>query len=417
MLKRSLYCPLLLGLTLTALTSEPARAADDDVIAALRAHRSTLSITADGLIGPGAAPLLTQARAAQFVLIGEDHGFSHVPAFAQALQRSLGADALPNLVVEVGPHSTRRAEAALRNGRAALTAMNREHPFALPFLSLQADADLAASFVRAKGTHLWGIDQEFVLSPALHIGTLQARARTDAQRAAVAAFADQTRSAYAAMVRQHDPSQMPLLSFAAADYEAMRQHFAGDAVATQLIGDLAHSAQIYRDQQRDPPASNQARATWMKRQFMQQWLAQNRPRAMFKLGAFHAGRGLSPIGVYDIGNLASELAESQQKHSLHVLVLAGGGQQNRWLPFIPDESAKAAAYDAHSELAVIAADALLDAMDGEQDQIFDCAALRHGAMPASAPAALRSLVYAYDFVVISPKGHAARLDSDVAPAP
>ena len=55
-----------------------------------------------------------------------------------------------------------------------------------------------------------------------------------------------------------------------------------------------------------------------------------------------------------------------------------------------DDTAKAAPYDARSELSVIAADALLDAMDGEQIQVFDCASLRNGAMPANAPPALRA---------------------------
>ena len=83
----------------------------------------------------------------------------------------------------------------------------------------------------------------------------------------------------------------------------------------------------------------------MKRNFMHYYQAalkhQPQPRALFRLGAFHAGRGLSPTKLFDIGNLASELANSQGSHSLHILVIAAGGQVNRWFPFIPSRGSEA----------------------------------------------------------------------------
>src|SRR6478735_6149052 len=59
----------------------------------LDANKQTLTISRDGLSGPGAATLLTPARAAQFILVGEDHGFAETPEFVEALRRSLGVDA------------------------------------------------------------------------------------------------------------------------------------------------------------------------------------------------------------------------------------------------------------------------------------------------------------------------------------
>ena len=179
-----------------------------------------------------------------------------------------------------------------------------------------------------------------------------------------------------------------------------------------MIGALAHSAQIYRDQNSNPYASNLARSQLMKRQFMAAYrAAPGQQRALFKLGAFHAGRGRSPTGVFDIGNLASELAEANGSHSVHILVLAGGGTVNRWLPFLPDDRARTQTYAAADELASIGAGPLLDASQRDAISIFDCASLRQAGLPKTISAALRELIFAYDWIVILPSARAAKNDA------
>lgn len=147
--------------------------ADDSALRAhLAARQQAIELKDGRLAGAGAAGLVQAAAEARFVLVGEDHGFADVPEFAGALMRSLDADAPGTLVVEVGPHSTRRIATALAADRSDFDALNARYPAAWPFLNQQEDVDLAARFVAQGPHHLVGIDQEFVLSPRLHLDAL-----------------------------------------------------------------------------------------------------------------------------------------------------------------------------------------------------------------------------------------------------
>ena len=74
-------------------------------------------------------------------------------------------------------------------------------------------------------------------------------------------------------------------------------------------------------------------------------------------------------------------------------------------PSLPDDSARSQAYAAADELASIGASPLLDAIS-----IFDCASLRQAGLPKTA-AALRELIFAYDWIVILPSARAAKNDA------
>lgn len=389
-----------------------AKAPDTELVAALQKQRSTLALRNGQLIGPAAEAMLDEARAAQFVLIGEDHGFAEVPEFAAALQRSLGSDAPTNLVVEIGPYSAARVEQALRQDRAELTELNQQYPSAVPFLSLREDGDLAARFVSAKDhtPRLWGIDQEFILSAEMHLATLSEASENDAQLKKVRSLTQRAVATRQRMVEQHDASALPLLEFTDADFAELRTLFK-HKVPSQLIEDLAASTAIYRSQNSTPYDSNLARSQLMKRTFLHYYRqAAGTPRALFKMGAFHASRGRSATNLFDIGNLASELAESNGSRSLHILVLCAGGTVNRWFSFVADEKARQTPYQATEELAMFELESLLAASAKDTWSVFDFSQLRRSPLPKSTPAPLRNLIYGYDRVVVIPKARAATLD-------
>lgn len=384
-----------------------ASAGDSALRTHLAAQQQAIELKDGRLAGAGAARLVQAAADARFVLIGEDHGFADVPEFAGALVRSLGADAPATLIVEVGPHSTRRIASALAAGRDRFDTLNQRYASAWPFLNQQEDVDLAARFVAHGPQHLVGIDQEFVLSPLLHLDALIEDA-SDTQRKALEAARTRAAEAGEAMVAQHDPSRMPLLALSADEWRALRDSYPRGTEGWQVLEDLAASTQIYQDQQTDPYASNHARALLMKREFMAWYRAAGpAPRAVIKLGAYHAGRGRSPVGVHDIGNLASELAESEGGRSLHVLVLVAGGTVNRWLSFVADESARQQAYDAAEAFEALGAGALLPLAQAHPLSVIDTESLRGRAWPEGTPEALRELAWHWDRVVLVREGRAA----------
>lgn len=393
----------------------------DVLSSALEAHRLALEFDGANLRGPGAERLLADARAAQFVLVGEDHGFAETPAFVQALYRDLvnTPDRYRALAIEVGPLSAARVEEALHRDRNALAQTQALFPFALPFLAWRENAALATSVVREDGgAELWGVDQEFLLSSRMHFMRLADLAPTPDARQMAQDYARRDREAYRTMVEKHDPQSTLLTHLTQADFDGLRKAFTGAKPGALAIVDaLEESARIYRSQESDSNVSNRARALLMKRNFMASYapLAQRdgKPRVLFQMGAYHLGRGLSPTRQFDLGNLVSELAASRAEHSYHVLVLAAGGEVNHWFPFLPDAAAKKAPYAAAEELETVGAKPLLGKVLPRKWTLFDLVALRDvpGIRKAGGPEFAR-LLDAYDAVVLMDTAHAAHFLGD-----
>ena len=182
--------------------------------------------------------------------------------------------------------------------------------------------------------------------------------------------------------------------------------------AADILNELAESAEIYRGQSGSGYDSNAQRAALMKRHFMRYYreAAQRdgrAPRALFRIGAFHAGRGLSPINQFDVGNLASELAICNGSESLHILVIVRGGHVNKWLPFLKDTVARNSSYEARGELAQVGAVPLLEHSVAGAWSVFDMTPLRHSEARKAGGKVFEHLVFAYDYVVVAPEGHPA----------
>ncbi len=389
-------------------TQPPAQSLADS----LDGVRASLSIRDGELAGPGSVALVKRARAAQFVLIGEDHGFADVPEFVVALKKTLGTDAPPYLAAELGPQSAEYLTRALRGG--AIDAVELRHPGAVPFFGWRDDLAMFSAWQKGDARpRVWGLDQEFILSARLHLERLLALA-PPAGRAIVATYLQRAVDADRELLARHDLSLALLPQLGDADFKALEAAFgaSGSAEASAIIAELAESAAIYREHAADSYAANARRALLMKRHFMRFYReAEQRdgrpPRVMFRFGAFHVWRGLSPVHQFDIGNLAAELAASTGGTSLHILIIVRAGLVNKWLPFLADTSLRASSYDARSELAQIGAVPFIEqALDGAWT-VFDLAPLRDSRTLDEGGAQFERLVFGYDYVVVVPEGHAA----------
>lgn len=397
-------------LSAPAFAAEPEPQAEQLLADTLAANRHPLSLKDGALQGAGADLLLQRAREAQFVLIGEDHGFAEIPRIAMALNRALGANAFPHLVIETGRYST---ELLAKEDAETLAAFVRTHPGVFPFFIWRDDVAMAKQWTadEAIADPLWGIDQEFILATQVHLQRLVTLAPDARARKVAEDYLAKAKAADERMVAQHDPENMFLPALMPADFVRLRE--GATAEATALIAALEESAEIYRLQNTTPFVSNHMRSELMKREFMAHYHAAQRegeesPRAMFRMGAFHMYRGLGPTRQFDIGNLASELAASNGQHSLHVLVLAAGGTVNRKLPFLADENLRAAPYDAASEMEVMGAKPLLDAALPGQWALIDLAPLREKRKARTAAGeAFEALVFGYDLALIIPEATAA----------
>ncbi len=286
-----------------------------------------LEFSDDMLGGPGGDRLRSALADAQFIALGEDHGLAGPPQLAMALAKAAeavpGADVLFH-AVEVGPLTTRWTQDILaKGGVAALDRALDGRALMMPFLSNVEDAELAVRF--AKSGRLFGIDQEFVASPILLLELLAARTRDYAVRTrlSVAAKAD------IAAIAEGRFNDVWLMTATDAQFALLREHFAGDAKAKEMINALAVSAEVYRlNNVGRYLENNEQRTALIQRYFLDAWndASPQRPRVLFKMGASHMGRGTTPPWIYDIGSLLPGLAASEGRRSLHILYLPLSGK-------------------------------------------------------------------------------------------
>jgi hypothetical protein len=293
------------------------------------------------LAGPGAGFLLAEGRRAGFFLLGEDHGVAEVPQVASALFGALSREGYRHLAVEVSPLMARTLEDVARaGGRDTIfnhARMVMRHPLEVPFYSWREEGRLLHDAVRAapptRAGVIWGVDQEFVASSPTVMRWLQARARDDRARAVAAEFRARADSGVARGFAGR-PEQMLVLSADSGDYARLRQAFAADSEAVDVIGQMEASGRIYSlmfGGQGD--ASNQVREELMKRN-LARWLRRadqvdgDAGKVMMKFGGAHLSRGQKVItDDFSLGNFVSELATWRGTTSFHVLVVGGRGSR------------------------------------------------------------------------------------------
>lgn len=294
-----------------------------------------MRLEAGVLTGPGADIILADLPSAQFVLIGEDHGFADPPEIALALAKAGRPYGLVNHVAEIGPLTDEWVEARLTDGGPdALAAALEGRPLAVPFLGMREDAALADYFLEnapRRRDVLWGVDQEFIGSTLVWLERLEALASSDAARALASGALAAERKAFAS----GDFGAMFMFTAKPETFTAMRSAFANVKAAAPIIKALDESAAIYRAYNEGRNyASNADRIAYIRREFLRQYETANgpAPRALFKMGAIHLGLGTTFLSTFDLGALTEGVAAENGLDVLRVLVLPLSGAQTTIAP-------------------------------------------------------------------------------------
>ena len=294
-----------------------------------------MGLEAGVLTGPGADIILADVPSAQFILVGEDHGFADPPEIALALAKAARPHGLINHVVEIGPLTDEWVEKRLgAGGPDALAKALDGRPLAIPFLGLREDALLADYFLKSAPRRrdvLWGVDQEFIGSTLIWLEHLQSTAKTEAARKLVADALAAERTAFA----KGDFSSMFMFAAAPETFEKLRAAFAGDEKALPVIEALAESAAIYRAYNAGKNyASNADRIAYIRKEFLRQYGAAKgpTPRALMKMGAIHLGLGTTFLSTFDLGALSEGVAAANGLKTLRVLILPLAGMQTTITP-------------------------------------------------------------------------------------
>ncbi len=318
---------------------------------ALGQNAHEVTWTGSDIGGPGAELLERELATTQFFLIGEDHGFAEIPKITTALLQRGWKHGYRHLGIEVGPVSIAR----LASAKGDVAAYNRRYPWAIPFLTWEEEARLYAEAMKLGGGKpdaVWGLDQEFVISPTSHFERLLALAQTDNARTTAKAMLERARSGDKAMIETKSPRAVFLMSAKQADFDALRAAFAGDKRAeVKLILDaLEETWSIYsKNFTGDIYGNNEQRVRLIKRYFAERYHAavargEKQPKVLLKFGASHMMRGRTVVNVFDLGTTLPELAAMNGTRAFQLLIIPGGGRVNAWRPFSPSEDAKSAPY-------------------------------------------------------------------------
>lgn len=320
--------PLVVALALSMAQQPPI---DSLVHATLEAHRRPFDVASGALTGPGGEWLLERAGAARFTLIGESHLNAETPAFTAALLRGLRPRGYSTYVTETGPESTRLlVETLRRGGFDAGEAWMADLPFSIAFLDQREELRTVVDALEM-GYDIWGVDQEFIGSPRLLLRRLVAIAPNEGARAVAQAMLDRAVEGFQHFLADGDQSAAFMVTATGEDLDALAGAFAGAGdEADRILAQLRASHGVYHAYFEGRYYDNNAtRVDLIRRNLLAHMeRAGESPlsdrRALIKAGSIHAGRGRTPMRVFDIGALAAELAFTNGLESFHVNVLTTG---------------------------------------------------------------------------------------------
>lgn len=402
---RVVRCLLLLSVGVPAFADEPAGPATDDPLAALIAEsHHAMTLSDEGLAGPGAELLREAAAQSQFLLIGESHGNVETPALTAALARALRSVGYAVLAVEVGPVSARKLEelASRPDAMEAFQEFHERLPLTLPFFFWREEVAMLIEG-RKLGYRVWGLDQEFIASARYLLGELDRLVEGEPAKRRVAEWRETADEGFRVFQQSGDDSKGFLTTIAPEELAAFAETLPAEAdVAREIVEELRQSAIVYRHfREKRYYLNNYDRIRLMKRH-LARYIAdagglESVPKAIFKFGSVHLGRGYSPLHQLDLGNAAAELAAARFSDSFHLNVstvasVGPDGVRKEWA----EESPYLARFSRYLE-------------EGKWG-VFDLRGLRRyfaaernrGAEPEIA-----ELVFRYDALALAPLFHAA----------
>jgi len=293
------------------------------------AHRHPLTFDGTSASGAGFELLLSAARRAQFVMVGESHNVREIPLFTAALFERLHTSAgFRYLGMENGPIATEMlAVGDARGSDARLTELANRYVNALQFrtdqeLELMARAGRASS---ATTPPVWGLDNEY---GALHLlEPILAGAPSPAARALAGRLTDSAR-VYERLIPAESRPRYLNRVLQADDVRALDSLYRGATPAVRRFVDgLVTAFEVYHVRREGPRgvyAGNVRREQLMRTQLMEHIRQAQRggdslPRAVLKFGQWHALRGVLNWGnVEPLGTFLGEVARSNGLESIHI---------------------------------------------------------------------------------------------------
>lgn len=278
----------------------------------------------------------------QFILLGETHGIVEVGEITNSLYNMSQPFGFNTLVIETDPLAASMLTGFLdtEDPLGQATAFENKYPWSIAFYNNREDYDLLTN-VAKQGGKLWGIDQTLMAGFRMAFWTLVENSNNPALTELARKELERADSGYKEAVSSKNFMVAYIFQYSQEIHDSLIQA-ATEKWERDLLEDLWKTKEIYDYQFKGEYYwNNEIRGQLMKHNFMAYYkeaqITDTLPKAVFKLGYNHAGRGRTFTRIYDIGNLASELANANGMRSMNILAAGISGFQNRSNPVETDK--------------------------------------------------------------------------------
>ncbi len=278
----------------------------------------------------------------QFVFIGEQHGVKEVGVFTNAIYNIAQPFGYKTLCIETDAVAAEKIAvmAASKDPISQAKKIHQQFPFAIPFYNNEDDYDLFTNVVKKEGT-IWGIDQTFMVQFRLNFDHIIGTTKNNTLKSKLKELKKEADIAYDKAIANKDFNAPYIFKYDKATHNALLA-LTNNKKELEILNQLWKTKEIYsyNNITKEYYKNNNIRGQLMKHNFLQYYKQAktqiNTPKVIFKLGASHAAKGLTRTNIYDISNMAHELAITNDMHSLHFVVMGITGKTATGNPFTPD---------------------------------------------------------------------------------
>jgi hypothetical protein len=374
--------------------------------ATAKANAAPLNYDGKTFSGPAWDKLVAEGMAAQFFLLGEEHGISENPKLAAQLFGELAKNGYSKLVIEVSPPMADALDESARQGIVGLQRQLHTKGYVAAFFGMKEETEmLAAARTTVKGDApvFWGVDYE-VGGDRMLVAQLEAMSKPAAAQSMLRKLRDAQTASWMKYDAEKNPEFMysfkgdPTLVRAVRDAWPQRT-----AAAERALTALEETFEInLLWMQGKGYDSNVRRSAYMRANFLKHWqterAAGRKPKVFAKMGASHLMRGRNSTETYDIGTLANEIAFIEGEHAVSMMILPGKGSPTAVFNPVTYTYAPNVPKDDYMQ----GLDLIIDQADPSKFTLFDLRPMRPvmGNWRAGADPELMRIVHGFDFLLV-----------------
>ena len=378
---------------------------DSLLVEQLKEHIYVLDIVDDDrLQGEGLGILEDAIAQSQFTMIGEQHGIVEVNWFTEYLLHFAQGVGYQHLAIETDPFVAAKLESLADQDIDSLHSFINEYPFTIPFYDNPSGFQLlkkALELNRQNESVFWGLDQVFMAAPRYLMNYLAHATDKESAKKLAEKYLQKGIDGISNAMQSGDMRECLLFQLSEQDFEELHEAFEDNPECSRILREIETTREIYSHWlEGDMYANNRKRSLLMKRQFMEYYNQAKQkevlPKVLFKFGSNHIYKGLTPVGVFDIGNTVSELAEINGSSSVHIRITGIQGESFNPLQGVQE-------FDHTDDIDSTVMTAVGERVEGHHWILIDFKALRQNVDHRRLKAIADGLPFNIDFWILIPE--------------